>query len=82
MPMYEEYLPLLQQGPADLRNVAGRWGGSITAALFLGEFVSRELPWAHLDIAGPAFTETELPEASVGATGAAVLTLTRWLETL
>jgi len=82
LPMYEEYLQLLQKGPADLRNVAGRWGGGITAALFLGEFLSRELPWAHLDIAGPAFTETELPEAAIGATGSAVLTLTRWLENL
>jgi leucyl aminopeptidase len=82
LPLYEEYLQWMQKGPADLRNVAGRWGGSITAALFLGEFVSRSLPWAHLDIAGPAFTETDLPEAPVGATGAAVLTLTRWLEKL
>ena len=80
--MYEEYVPLLQKGPADLRNVAGRWGGAITAALFLGEFISRELPWAHLDIAGPAFAEAELPETAAGATGAAVLTLTRWLAKL
>ena len=55
-------------------------GGAITAALFLGEFVPRELPWLHLDIAGPAFTEKDLPEARKGATGAGVLTLLRWLE--
>ena len=53
---------------------------SITAALFLGEFVPRGLPWAHLDIAGPAYTEQELPEAPQGATGASVLSLLRWLE--
>jgi len=82
LPMYEEYLQWMQKGPADLRNVAGRWGGATTAALFLGEFISRGLPWAHLDIAGPAFTEIELPDAPIGGTGAAVLTLTRWLETL
>ncbi len=80
LPMYEEYLQLLQKGPADLCNIGGRWGGAITAALFLGEFLPRELPWAHLDIAGPAFAETELPEAAVGATGAGVATLVRWLE--
>jgi leucyl aminopeptidase len=80
LPMYEEYLQLLQKGPADLRNVGDRWGGAITAALFLGEFLPRELPWAHLDIAGPAFTETEQPEAPQGATGAGVLTLLRFLE--
>jgi leucyl aminopeptidase len=80
MPLYEDYLQLLQKGPADLCNVGGRWGGAITAALFLGEFVPRELAWAHLDIAGPAYTETELPETPIGATGAGVLTLVRWLE--
>jgi len=80
LPMYEEYLQLLQKGPADLCNVGGRWGGAITAALFLGEFVPRELPWAHIDIAGPAFTETDQPETPQGATGAGLLTLLRWLE--
>jgi leucyl aminopeptidase len=80
LPMYDEYLQLLQKGPADLCNIGGRWGGAITAALFLGEFLPRELPWAHLDIAGPAFTDVELPDAPVGGTGAAVLTLLRWLE--
>ena len=69
-----------RRGPADLRNVGGRWGGAITAALFLGEFLPRELPWAHLDVAGPAFTENELPDTPAGATGAAVLTLMHWLQ--
>jgi len=80
LPMWDDYLPLLQNSPADLNNVGGRWGGAITAALFLGEFVPRALPWAHLDIAGPAFTEVDLPEAAIGGTGAGVLTLMRWLE--
>lgn len=80
MPLYDEYLPALQKGPADLRNIGSRWGGAITAALFLGEFVPREVPWAHLDIAGPAFTEEDLPDATAGGTGAGVLTLVRWLE--
>ena len=75
-----QYLQLLQKGPADLCNIGGRWGGATTAALFLGEFLSRYVPWAHLDIAGPAFAETELPEACVGASGAAVATRVRWLE--
>jgi leucyl aminopeptidase len=82
LPLYDEYLQLLQKGPADLCNVGGRWGGAITAALFLGEFLPRDLPWTHLDIAGPAFTETEVPEAPIGATGAGVLTLLRWLESV
>jgi len=80
LPLYDEYLSLLQKGPADLRNVGDRWGGAITAALFLGEFVPRPIPWAHLDIAGPAFTEEEIPDSVIGGTGAAVPTLLRWLE--
>jgi leucyl aminopeptidase len=79
LPMYEEYLALLQKGPADLHNVGGPWGGAITAALFLGEFVPRDLPWAHLDIAGPAFAETDTPTLAAGGTGAAVATLACWL---
>ncbi len=81
MPMYEEYLEQLQEGPADLRNVGDRWGGAIKAALFLGEFVPRRIPWVHLDIAGPAYLESERPETPAGATGAGTLTLVRWLET-
>jgi leucyl aminopeptidase len=81
LPMFDEYLEQLQKGPADLRNLGSRWGGAITAALFLGEFVPRKLPWLHMDIAGPAFTERDLPEVRSGATGAGVPTLLRWLET-
>ena len=82
MPMYDEYLESLQDGPADLRNSGDRWGGAITAALFLGEFVPPRLPWAHVDIAGPAFLERDAPEAAAGGTGAGVRTLLHWLETL
>jgi leucyl aminopeptidase len=79
MPMIEDYLDMLKDGPADLKNVGERWGGAITAALFLGEFVPRELPWLHLDIAGPAFIEKDAPGAPAGGTGAGVRTLIRWL---
>ncbi len=80
MPMYEEYLESLQGGPADLRNVGDRWGGAITAALFLGEFVPDGLAWAHLDIAGPAFREKASPDSVAGGSGAAVPTVLRWIE--
>jgi len=82
LPLYEEYLAMLQKGPADLCNVGPRWGGAITAALFLGEFLPRELPWAHLDIAGPAFSDNGNSESPEGGTGAGVRTLVRWLESL
>lgn len=80
MPLYDEYLDDLKSGPADLQNVGDRWGGAITAALFLREFVPDGLPWAHLDIAGPAFLEKAAMGLPVGATGAGVATLLRWLE--
>jgi leucyl aminopeptidase len=81
LPMYDAYLESLQGGPADLKNVGDRWGGAITAALFLGEFVPRDLSWAHLDIAGPAFRERPSAELRAGGTGAGVRTLLHWLET-
>lgn len=82
LPLYDEYLSQLQTGPADLRSTGSRWGGAITAGLFLGEFVPRKLPWLHMDIAGPAFAEAEVPESRLGGTGAGVLTLMRWLESV
>jgi len=82
LPLYDEYLRALQKGPADLRSTGKRWGGAITAALFLGEFVPRDVPWLHVDIAGPAYAEQDLPEAPAGGTGAGVATLIRWLESL
>ncbi|MDX1388733.1 MAG: leucyl aminopeptidase [Acidobacteriota bacterium] len=80
LPMLDEYLDFLQDGPADLKNVGGRWGGAITAALFLGEFLPKGMPWLHLDIAGPAFAERDAPDAAAGGTGAGVRTLLRWFE--
>jgi leucyl aminopeptidase len=80
MPLYDEYLEMMQKTPADLANHGGRYGGAITAALFLGEFVPKTIPWAHMDIAGPAFTDKPLADSPAGGTGAGVRTLIRWLE--
>ena len=57
---------------ADLKNVGGRAGGSITAALFLKEFV-KKTPWAHVDIAGPVWGKEG------GATGFGVRLLSEWV---
>ena len=54
LPLYEEYRELLKSDTADIKNIGGRGAGSITAALFLQEFVGKT-PWAHFDIAGTAF---------------------------
>jgi leucyl aminopeptidase len=58
--------------------VGPRGGGAITAALFLKEFAG-DTPWAHFDIAGPAFTERDTPLAPKGGTGVAVRTLLAYL---
>jgi leucyl aminopeptidase len=74
MPMYEEYREQNKSDIADIKNSAGRWGGAITAAQFLAEFVE-QTPWVHLDIAGPSRAEKERTYLVKGATGVAVRTL-------
>ncbi len=54
LPMWDDYFPLIKSDVADVKNVGGRWGGAITAAKFLENFVDEKIPWIHLDIAGPA----------------------------
>jgi leucyl aminopeptidase len=79
MPLPDLYKDKLKAEWGDLKNVGGRAGGSITAALFLSEFVTVE-KWAHIDIAGPAFLEAPLMHYSPGGTGTMVRTLARWAE--
>ena len=81
LPLIDEYRENLKSDVADLNNVGPRGGGAITAALFLKEFAG-DMPWAHFDIAGPAFTEKDLPLGPKGATGIAVRTLLTYLMTL
>jgi leucyl aminopeptidase len=54
---------------ADLKNIAGPHGGALTAGLMLQEFVGDGIPWTHLDIAGPAFTDAVDGETTKGGTG-------------
>jgi leucyl aminopeptidase len=83
MPLVEDYRDALDSDIADLRNVADPrlhyGGGSIVAALFLREFTNG-VPWAHLDVAGPARSEADEDEVPKGATGFGVRTLLRWME--
>jgi leucyl aminopeptidase len=78
MPLIEEYRDNLKSDVADFNNVGPRGGGAITAGLFLKEFAG-DRPWAHLDIAGPAFVDKDMPLGPKGATGAAVRTLLAYL---
>lgn len=75
LPMFEEYAELIKGTVADIKNVGeGRWGGAITAAKFLEQFVGGK-PWTHIDIAGPAFLDKPKPWLDAGASGALVRTL-------
>ncbi|RPJ77103.1 MAG: leucyl aminopeptidase, partial [Acidobacteria bacterium] len=75
LPVFADYGDLLKSDIADTVNVGGRYGGAITAALFVGEFAG-ELPWAHLDIAGTAWNDEAKPYAPKGPTGVGVRALT------
>jgi leucyl aminopeptidase len=73
--MFTDYDELIQSKVADIKNVGeGRWAGAITAAKFLEQFVGKT-PWAHIDIAGPAFLENPKPWLDAGGTGVFVRTL-------
>jgi leucyl aminopeptidase len=74
MPLDDEFRDLLTSPFADIGNIGGRWGGAITAALFLKEF-AEETPWIHLDIAGTASNDDGRPFAAKGAAGVGVRTL-------
>jgi leucyl aminopeptidase len=81
MPLDSELRSTLKSSIADIKHIGGRFGGSITAALFLKEFVG-ETTWMHLDIAGPAFVERAHGRLPKGGTGFGVATGVRFLESL
>ncbi len=82
LPMFPHFAEQIQSKVADIKNVGdGRWGGAITAAKFLQEFVG-DTPWTHLDIAGPAFHDRPKAHMDAGASGAMVRTLVELVESL
>ncbi|MEO0431987.1 MAG: leucyl aminopeptidase [Cyanobacteria bacterium J06656_5] len=78
MPMEDKYFDGLKSIVADMKNTGPRPGGSITAALFLKQFV-KKTAWAHLDIAGPVWSEKDNAYNNPGATGYGVRTLVQWI---
>jgi leucyl aminopeptidase len=78
LPLWDEYRELIKSDIADMKNSGGRPAGSITAGWFLREF-AEEYPWAHLDIAGTAYTDRELPTQVKGPTGVLVRLFTEFL---
>ncbi len=81
LPLVKEYKEHIKSGVADMKNIGGAHGGAITAALILQEFVEN-IPWAHLDIAGPAFSESDSALCPKGGSGFGVRTLLKFLSAL
>ncbi|PKN57655.1 MAG: leucyl aminopeptidase [Deltaproteobacteria bacterium HGW-Deltaproteobacteria-14] len=79
LPLTKKLKAMLKSPIADMKNVGERWGGALTAGIFLSEFVG-DVTWAHLDIAGPAYTEKPEPSVAKGGTGFGVLTLLELLD--
>jgi leucyl aminopeptidase len=79
LPVEDEYRELIVSQIADIINTGGRWGGAITAAMFLKEF-AEETPWIHLDIAGMAWMEEQKPWIAKGPSGVAVRSILEWVR--
>jgi leucyl aminopeptidase len=83
LPLVKEYRDDIKSKIADIKNIGGRRGeaGTIIGGLFLREFVG-DAPWAHLDIAGASWTDSDTPLCPTGGTGHPVRTLLRYLESI
>ena len=79
LPLDDEYKEIIKSNIADIVNSGGRWGGAITAAMFLKEF-AEDTPWIHLDIAGTAWTEDAKPWIAKGPSGIAVRSLIEFVQ--
>ena len=79
MPLDDEYREQIRSGIADIKNTGGRYGGAVTAAMFLKEFVD-DTPWIHLDIAGTAWTEENKSWIAQGPSGIAVRSIVEFVK--
>ena len=79
LPVDDEYKEQIRSSIADIMNTGGRWGGAITAAMFLKEF-AEDTPWIHLDIAGTAWMEDQKPWISKGPSGIALRSLVEFVK--
>jgi len=79
MPLDDEYKEQIRSSIADIMNSGGRWGGAITAAMFLKEF-AEDTPWIHLDIAGTAWMEDQKPWIAKGPSGIALRSLVEFVK--
>jgi leucyl aminopeptidase len=79
LPLDDEYKEQIRSSIADIMNTGGRWGGAITAAMFLKEF-AEDTPWIHLDIAGTAWMEDQKPWIAKGPSGIALRSLVEFVR--
>ena len=82
LPLFDDYFDMLKSEVADFKHAGGRLAGTITAGLFLKQFVNPKTPWVHLDIAGPARMEKSTPDTPSGGTGFGVQLLLKYLREL
>ena len=82
LPLDDEYFDLIKGDDSDFKNAGGREAHPIVGGIFLKQFVFPETPWAHLDIAGAATTDKDLPYSPKGATGFGIRLLVDYLEHL
>jgi leucyl aminopeptidase len=79
LPLDDEYKEIIKSNIADMVNSGGRWGGAISAAMFLKEF-AEDSPWIHLDIAGTAWMEDNKPWIAKGPSGIALRSLVEFVK--
>ncbi|MEZ5928088.1 MAG: leucyl aminopeptidase [Parvularculaceae bacterium] len=80
MPLVKAHYEMIKSDVADMKNIGGRDGGSSSAAAFIGRFVKDGQAWAHLDIAGMAWSTKDLPTSPKGGTGYGVRLLDEWVR--
>jgi leucyl aminopeptidase len=81
LPLPDRLMEQLKSDVADMKNTGERWGGALTAGLFLREFVG-DTPWVHVDIAGPSTADKDIGDVSKGGTGFPVATIVEYLRRL
>jgi leucyl aminopeptidase len=82
LPIYDEYFSYLSSDWADMKNAGARWGGAVTAGVFLKQFVPEKAAWAHIDIAGVGYLDKVHNGLPKGATGFGVVLMTTFLQDL
>ncbi len=80
LPLWEEYAALIRGNYGDIQNISRKSAGTITAGMFLKEFASHTSAWAHLDVAGTAWTDGPKPLSPIGATGVGVRLFVRLVQ--